>query len=214
MAAAAPKRRRIRRSPELAEREILDAAEALLAERSYQDLSVDQLMQRTGMTRSTFYHYFRGLDEVAVGLLERVQVEMMEAVAPWLASSAETDDLVGAIEQGLLDVARVYAEHRLVLAAIDRAAHHHETVASAWRRGVLEPWTAAVTELVQTNGARGLSAVEKPEQVAEALLLMTMAVFFERLGLEPADPPEDVAKTLARIWIGALYPEGLTARGR
>ena len=25
---------------------------------------------------------------------------------------------------------------------------------------------------------------------------------------------EDVAKTLARIWIGALYPEGLTARGR
>lgn len=213
MAAAAPQRR-VRRSPEVAEREILDAAEVLLAERSYRELSVDELMRRTGMTRSTFYHYFRGLDELAVALLKRVQVEMMEAGAPWLATAAETDDLVGNIEEGILGVTRVYAHHAPVLAAIDQAAHHHESVARAWRSGVLDPWIRAITQLVLANRERVHTTVEEPEQVAQALLLMTMAVFFERLGLEPTEPPEDVAATLARIWIGVLYPEGLIARGR
>jgi hypothetical protein len=120
---------------------------------------------------------------------------------------------VGNIEQGILGVAQVYARHGRVLAAIDEAAHHHEAVAQAWRSGVLAPWIAAVTEQMRANHERGLTAVEESEPVAQALLLMTMAVFFERLGLEPAEPPEDVAATLSRIWLGALYPEGLVARG-
>src|SRR5436190_852106 len=160
MTATAPDRR-IRRSPEAAAREILDAAEALLAERSYREVSVDELMQRTGMTRSTFYHYFRGLDELAVALLKRVQSEMIDAVAPWLGPAAETDDLVGNIEQGIVGVAQVYARHGRVLAAIDQAAHQHEKVEQAWRSGVLAPWIAAVTEQMRANHERGLTAVEE-----------------------------------------------------
>jgi AcrR family transcriptional regulator len=209
---ATTQNRRIRRSPEAAEREILDAAEALLAEVSYRELSVDDLMRRTGMTRSTFYHYFHSLDDVAVALLRRVQAEMVEAAAPWLQTVAETDDPVPNIEQGILGVALVFARHGRVLAAIDQAAHHHQTVEHAWRGSVLEPWIAAIVAQVKVNQERGLTAVEAPEQVAQALLLMNMAVFVERLGREPVDRPEDVAATLARIWTGALYPEGLIAQ--
>jgi AcrR family transcriptional regulator len=205
-------RRRIRRTPEAAEREILDAAEALLAERPYRELSVDELMRRTGMTRSSFYHYFRSLDEIAVALLRRVQAEMMEAVEPWLRSAAETDDMATNIEQGLLGVTRVFARHGKVLAAIDEAAHHHRTVEQSWRETVLNPWIAAVAVQIRANQERGHTSVDEPEEVARALLLMNMAVFVERLGREPADPPEAVARTLARVWTGTLYPEGLLAR--
>src|SRR3954466_15715715 len=83
--------KRIRRAPSDAEREILDAAEALLAERSFRDLSVDELMARTGMRRATFYPYFRRLDEVAIALMRRVQGEMMEAAAPWLEAGEDVD---------------------------------------------------------------------------------------------------------------------------
>src|SRR4051794_41967988 len=88
--------KRIRRAPSDAEREILDAAEALLAERSFRDLSVDELMARTGMRRSSFYHYFRRLDELAIALMRRVQGEMMEAAAPWLEAGDEGDPVEAA----------------------------------------------------------------------------------------------------------------------
>jgi AcrR family transcriptional regulator len=209
---ATTQNRRIRRSPEAAEKEILDAAEALLSERSYRELSVDELMQRTGMTRSSFYHYFRSLDDVAVGLLRRLQAEMLEAATPWLRTAAETDDPVNNIEQGILGVALVFARHGRVLGAIDEAAHRHQTVEKAWRSSVLTPWISAIALQVRANQDRGLTTVDKPEEVAQALLLMNMAVFVERLGRDPVDRPEDVAAALARIWIGALYPEGLVAQ--
>lgn len=209
---AATQTRRIRRSPEAAQREILDAAEALLSERSYRELNVDELMRRTGMTRSTFYHYYRSLDEVAVALLGRVQAEMVDAAAPWIQTVVEADDPATNIEQGLLGVTLVYARHARVLAAIDEAAHHHQTVEQAWREGVMAPWISALATNVRAQRDRGLTSVDDPEEVIRALLLMNGAVFVERLGRQPADRPEDVAATLSRIWIGALYPEGLTRR--
>jgi hypothetical protein len=36
--------------------------------------------------------------------------------------------------------------------------------------------------------------------------LMNTAVFVERLGKQPPDPPEAVADILGQIWISALYP--------
>src|SRR3954454_409364 len=87
---------RIRRLPGDAQREILDAAEQLLAERPFRELSVDELMARTGMRRSSFYHYFRSIDEVAIALMRRVQGEMMEAAAPWLQGGDEVDPVEAA----------------------------------------------------------------------------------------------------------------------
>src|SRR5437763_5853577 len=204
--------RSIRRSPEAAEREILDAAEALLAERSYRELSVDELMRRTGMTRSTFYHYFRSLDEVAVALLKRVQAEMMEAALPWIRTAGDTEDPARSIEEAIQGTAIVYARHGRVLAAIQEAAYHHDTVEQAWRKGVLAEWIEAIATQVRAHRERGLTQVQEPEEVARALLLMNTAVFAERLGRQPAERPEGVAATLSRIWIATLYPEGLADR--
>jgi TetR/AcrR family transcriptional regulator, ethionamide resistance regulator len=204
--ASATKPRRIRRVPDDARREILDAAEALLAKRSFRELSVDDLMGRTGMTRSSFYHYFRSLDEVAIALMRRVQGEMMEAAAPWLRTDYEGDPALAA-EQGIRASAEVFARHGLVLGAIHEASFRYEAVQRAWRNGVLEDWIRAVAAQLRAQRERGLTSVADPEEVARALLLMNTAVFVERLGKQPPDKTESVADTLAWIWIGALYPD-------
>jgi AcrR family transcriptional regulator len=205
---SATKARRIRRLPEEARREILDAAEALLGERQFRELSVDDLMARTGMTRSSFYHYFHSLDEVAIALMGRVQGEMMEAAGPWLSTRYEGDP-VEAIARGIHATAAIFAQHGFVLAAIHEASFHYEAVQGAWRNGILEEWIRAVATQLRAQRERGITHVSDPEEIARALLLMNMAVFIERLGKRPADAPEAVADTLAGIWIGALYPEGL-----
>ena len=49
----------MRRAPEAAESEILSAAENFLREFPVRDLTVDNLMARTGLSRASFYGYFR-----------------------------------------------------------------------------------------------------------------------------------------------------------
>jgi AcrR family transcriptional regulator len=205
------KPRRIRRRPHDARREILDAAEVLLAERPFLELSVDDLMARTSMTRSSFYHYFSSLDEVAIALMRRVQGEMMEATAPWLRVDYEGDPAV-ALEQGIRASAEVFARHGLVLSAIHEASFRYEAVQREWRDGVLEDWIGAVAAQVRAQRERGLTRVDDAEEIARALLLMNTAVLVERLGKRPPDQPDAVADTLAEIWIGALFPESLAVR--
>jgi len=205
------KPRRIRRRPHDARREILDAAEVLLAERPFLELSVDDLMARTSMTRSSFYHYFRSLDEVAIALMRRVQGEMMEATAPWLRVDYDGDPALG-LEQGIRASAEVFARHGLVLSAIHEASFRYEAVQREWRDGVLEDWIGAVAAQVRAQRDRGLTRVADAEEIARALLLMNTAVLVERLGKQPPDQPDAVADTLAEIWIGALFPESLAAR--
>src|SRR3954454_19021290 len=93
--------KRIRRLRGDAQREILDAAESLLAGRPFRELSVDELMARTGMTRSSFYHYFGSLDDVAIALMRRVQGEMMMGAAPWLEADEDADPIDA--PQGAID---------------------------------------------------------------------------------------------------------------
>ena len=203
--------KRIRRLPGDAQREILDAAEGLLAERPYRELSVDELMARTGMTRSTFYHYFRNVDEVAIALMRRVQGEMMVAAAPALEADEDTD-LVAATQAAILSSAEIFARHAAVMTAIHEASFQSETVQEFWRNGVVEEWIRAIAAQLRAQAERGVSRLEEPEETARALLLMNTSVFVERLGQHPPDAPEAVAETLSRIWLGALYPEALAAR--
>jgi AcrR family transcriptional regulator len=205
------KARRIRRLPRDAEREILDAAEAALAERPFRDMSVDDLMRRTGMTRSTFYHYFRSLDEVAIALMRRVQGEMMDVAMPWI-NAGHDEDPVASVPRAIRAVAEIYARHGPVLAAIHEASFHHEAVQRAWRDGILEDWIRAIAAQLHVQRERGVTRVENPEETARALLLMNTSVFVERLGTQqPPDSPASVAETLSQIWVGAIYPEALAA---
>jgi AcrR family transcriptional regulator len=167
-------------------------------------------MGRTGMTRSSFYHYFGSLDEVAIALMRRVQGEMMEATAPWLHPAAD-DDPAAATERGIRATASVFARHGRVLAAIHEASFQSQAVQSVWRDGVLEDWIRTIAAELRAQRERGATRVDNPEEIARALLLMNTAVFVERLG-KAGDSPEAVAQTLSEIWVGAIYPDTLAAR--
>ena len=68
--------RRRRRSPEVAEREIMAAAEELLRERPFRELTVDEVMRRTELSRPSFYVYFRDRHHLVLRVVERFGAEM------------------------------------------------------------------------------------------------------------------------------------------
>ena len=78
---------RVRR--EEARERILAAAENLLLERPYRDITVEQVMAGAGLSRTVFYRHFDGLPDVLLTLLRMIEGEL---VAPMLApvTDAET----------------------------------------------------------------------------------------------------------------------------
>lgn len=200
-----PTHLRVRRKPEDGEREILDAAEKLLEKHDFRDLTVDRVMRGTGMVRSAFYNYFENSSELAMRLLQRIETEMMAASEAWLGDPAE--DMSAGIEQGLLEVAKIYAQHGRVLRAIHEASYHDREVERFYRYGLIENFITAVAARLRLEIAAGRVQLDDPEGVARALLLLNANLFVDRLGAgRRSDPPEAVAATLALIWRRTIYP--------
>lgn len=201
-----PDHLRVRRKPEDAEREILDSAEKLLATSDFRDLTVSEVMAGTGMARSAFYTYFESSSDLVLRLLQRIEAEMMAAAEEWLGGSM--DDPRESIDEGLLQVASVYARHGRVIRAIHEASYHDREVERAYRHVLIDGFVSAVADRIRAENAAGRTNLEDPDAVAEALLILNANFFVEHLGaLGRVEPPEAVAGTLALVWRRTIYPQ-------
>ena len=196
-------KRRIRRKPEDAEREILNAAEALLKEIHFRDLTVDAVTAAANMRRSNFYNYFKDRNELVMRLVDRVVGEVFDAGRPWLES--ENPNRVAAVRQGLLDVVLIWSRHADVLAAMNAASHHDEVAQQYFRDGIVQEYIDQIAKLIRREKRQGLTNVTSPAEVARALILLTINYMTERVTTDHARP-EAVTSVLAEIWVGALYP--------
>jgi AcrR family transcriptional regulator len=68
--------------------EILDAANALFAERPYDEVSIEDIASSAGVTRGLVHHYFGGRKDVYIGLLERLGAQREEQLRPPVGRSA------------------------------------------------------------------------------------------------------------------------------
>lgn len=196
---AAPKR--LRRKPEDAQREILDAAEALLAQIEFRDLTVEAVMERTAMQRSNFYNYFADRNELVMALVARVADEMFAGTADWL--DAEGGDRREAARQGLRTVVRVWGEHAHVLRAMNEASYHDDAARRFFREGIVQDYIDRVARGLRREKRAGLTKISNPDETAEALLLLNVNYLSERLGND--DSTASVARVLEEIWIATLY---------
>jgi AcrR family transcriptional regulator len=189
--------RRRRRSPESAEREILDAAEAFLAERPFRELSVDEVMARTTLSRPSFYVYFRDRHHLLVRLVDGIGGELFEGASIWLEGDGDVRASLGA-------VAAVYAQHGIVLGAIADAAGHDPDAESTYR-GLIGRFVDATAQRIEQDIADGRVEPLDAREAARALVWMSERYLKETLGRLPQAPVATVVETLPEIWMRALY---------
>ena len=94
--------RRRRRTPEVAEREIVDAAEAMLRERPFRELTVDEVMRRTDLSRPSFYVYFRDRHDLVLRVVERLGGELFAMSERWYAGTGDGPALVREAIEGIV----------------------------------------------------------------------------------------------------------------
>ena len=78
--------------------QILDAANALFAERGYDQVSIEDIASSAGVTRGLVHHYFGGRKEVYIALLERLGALREQQLPPPVGRSARArlaDDVSG-----------------------------------------------------------------------------------------------------------------------
>lgn len=195
-----PKRRR--RSREDAEREILDAAAALLRDRPLHAVSVSAIMERTTLSRKSFYVYFRDRYELLARLFEPLRHELDNANA--LALAQPTGDLVTDTRNSLRAVARFFAgENGALVRALHEASAYDEEADRVWRE-FNEPVIAAFAKQARREIRAGRLAKVDVEPTVRALVGMNLYCFFDQIVGNPAADADAIVETLLTVWARAF----------
>ena len=190
--------------------QLLDVANALLAERGYEEVTVDHIAKSAGVARGLVHHYFGGRKEVYLALLERLgagseealrspvgrsaRARVADSVSRWLDwTEANRTIYLGTIAPGEdiadPDVRRVVAE--LVRRAVVQIAVFHADIAedSPRLRHALECWTG-LNRAATRRWLRG----EATREATHELLASTLEHVLRTFG----SPPKPRASTPTR----------------
>jgi AcrR family transcriptional regulator len=192
---------RRRRTPAEAHREIIGAAEAFLRERPFRELTVDEVMQRTELSRPSFYAYFRDRHELVLRVVEHLGSELFTMSERWFDGDGDGATLARETIEGIV---AVYAEHGPVLRALADAAVHDPDVEAAYG-SLVQGFVDATARHIEAEMAAGRILPVDATQTALALVWMMERYLNTALGREPITPAPVVVETLATIVGRVLY---------
>src|SRR3954447_384447 len=206
-------RRSARPSGDDRELAILATAERLLGERPLSAISVDDLARGAGISRPTFYFYFRSKDAVLLALLARVIAEADRASAA--AFAARSGDRRQDWRDGIKAYFETFRTHRGVTLAAAEARVTNEEVRELWAGG-FERWVQQCADVIEAERVRGAAPPGPPARdLAIALNSMNeRALHGTFAGDGPAIAEDDVVDVLLDVWLTAIYHTPAPPRSR
>ena len=196
-------RLRMREQREQTRREIIAAADALLRERPYRELSVESVMAGTGLTRTAFYRHFDDVPDLVLRVLQDVGAELLQIAQRWVQGA--TEDFPGAARTGLAGIVDFFGRHGPLVAAVAEAAVTDERIEAGYA-GIIDMFTQLTTQGLDAMVARGQLAALDTAALSRALNLMNERFLLDQLGREPRGDPATVLATLETIWLRAVSP--------
>ena len=181
-----------RRRRNEAREQILDVARRELKVKPFRELSVDELMQATGLSRTAFYRYFPDREAVLVDLLE----EVWGALADARDVEVATDGIASAAS--MAGLSELLSENRHVLKAIADAAPGDEDVEQAYRSFMHSYWIEDLTARIVSAQEQGLAAGLDPELAGEALGWMAERLVTQSLHRDPDQVLDTIIAIVAR----------------
>ena len=194
-------RRRRRRTPEIAEQEIVGAAEALLRERPFRELTVDEVMRRTELSRPSFYVYFRDRHQLVLRVVEHIGGELFTMADRWFTGEGDGPALVREATEGIVSV---FVEHGPVLRALADAAADDPEVEEVYGQ-LVTSFVDVTAQHIEAEVAAGRILPLDVQETAKALVWMNERYLTLTLGREPTADRAVVARTIATIWSRVLY---------
>jgi TetR/AcrR family transcriptional regulator, ethionamide resistance regulator len=188
----------------VAEAEIVGAAEALLRERPFRELTVDEVMRRTELSRPSFYVYFRDRHHLMLRVVEHIGDELRSMAGRWYTGAGDGPAQAREAMEGIVEV---YGEHGPVLRALAGAASDDREVERVYG-ALVQSFVDATERHIEAEMAAGRVLPLDAHETARALVWMMERYLNLSLGRGPHAPRETVAETLTTIWTRVLYGAG------
>ena len=177
------------------------AAEALLRERSFRELTVDEVMRRTDLSRPSFYVYFRDRHHLMLKVVEHIGAELRTMSQRWYTGSGDGPAQAREAMEGFVEV---YAQHGAVLRALADAATDDHEVERVYT-GLVHEFVDVTARHIEKEIEAGRVLPLDPKETARALVWMMERYLNRTMAHEPRTPRETVADTLTTIWTRVLY---------
>lgn len=197
-------RRSPRTSGDERERTIVETAERLLAEKSFSEITIDDLAKGAGISRPTFYFYFPSKDALVMTIVERFIADTMGDLTELLAD-LETDPRA-AIRNALKEIFTAFRDRREVVLAASELRAYDTEAQELWGQ-IMEGWVSFVATAIEAERARG-AASPGPDarELAIALLQMNERVLQGAfIGESPSLPEDRILDVIVEIWLRAIY---------
>lgn len=181
--------------------EILNAAFRFLWSRPFRDMTVNNLMEQTSVSRPSFYNYFADTHELMESLLAILESDILEGTNPWLCDEGDPVEL---LYESLAAEVHICYRCGPFLKAVTDAAGTDARVEAGWY-GMLDRFDNAVSERVVADQELGLIESFDPQPVATTLNQVNASMYVRAFGQRPRGRPERVLDAISRVWISSLY---------
>ncbi len=189
---------RISKDYDVRKQEFLDAAQKLFYEQGYDQTSVNTIIDAVGVSKGTFYHYFKSKEDLLDALAERVARQGLEGL-----HSIVEDRHLGALEK----FNRYFAGSRSLKEKSEEIAktvlqvmYKDENILLRHKARVrsMELVVPELGKIIAQGIDEGIFDVPYPERTAEMILMLggEMKDIYARLFLELDEKPENI--TLAK----------------
>jgi TetR/AcrR family transcriptional regulator, ethionamide resistance regulator len=191
--------------------DILAATERLLAERSFADLAVSEILAAAGVSRGSFYFYFDSKHDVLAELVRRAVSRGHQAAAPWLAGP---QDQTAALRAGITAGAELWRASAPVLRAIVENWRTDPRLTALWLEQMQTFTDATVARLTADPAAAQRLAGQDVPALASALTWLGERLYYlAAIGTPPFDDQDTLVETLLLLWTSALAgPPGPVSR--
>ncbi|MCF6389611.1 TetR/AcrR family transcriptional regulator [Mycobacterium sp. MBM] len=197
-------RRATRPSGDERQQAILDTASRLIEQRSFADISVDDLAKGAGISRPTFYFYFASKEAVLLSLMDplikRADTGFDNAMDSMPAEPHQ------AIRRGIEIFFSSFGSHPATARAGAEAVNSSPEFRAIWA-GLMQKWIGLTAALITAERQRGAAPVTLPAvDLATSLNLMNEKMMMATLaGDRPSVEHDRVVDTLTHIWLTSIY---------
>ncbi|GAB3836542.1 TetR/AcrR family transcriptional regulator [Dactylosporangium cerinum] len=187
---------------ELRER-ILGALRDLLGERTFDTLSVAEIIAAAGVSRASFYFYFPGKQAALAELVRRAVSSGHEAAQPWVRGEVDARE---ALRLGVDAGAGLWLANAPVLRAIVESWASDPQLRELWL-AQMATFTEAALARIEADPAvtARLAGVDAPALAASLTWTGERLYYLAACAVPPFDDRTVLVDTLTHIWVSTLY---------
>jgi AcrR family transcriptional regulator len=193
------------KKPEERRSELMAAAQALFTEQGYESTSIDQIVDRVGVAKGTFYYYFDSKDDVLAAIVD----DMSLTIVGLLDGIADRSDLsaIEKWEQLVLVTNNWKLARRAELMAVARVMYNDANL--VWRTKftalAMERAAPAFGKVIAQGVDEGVFATDYPDESAALVLAMLQAANGKVAELLLFPDEHDDAEEIAKRYLDALH---------